>query len=287
MSDPIFTMYQKVQLELVRKLKKYKGPKPLQFNASELSRCKTALYYRLAGFIPAMEAVAMSGYGPDGDMHHDQVRHALKKAGAKVSGVTFNKDGTVKENTSVIITVKNRGMEYKISMRLDGFIHISHRKHVLEVKSLGFWKYKPLAEVWEKTGSEAAVVAWLKENRKDIMYQTHACMVGTGVPRTYLLIKGRDNCLTGLHAGDKIIGGPVINFDKAVWEEALQRLTTVVKHLHLGSPPPPEYIPSSYECMRLCKYRYLCHDAERRRKHALHPAALHPQLGAKTHIDDK
>jgi len=286
MADPIQQIYAKRELELRKKLKKYKAPPPYQFHASGLAKCKTALYYWSAGYIPAMEDPKSTGYSDDGDMHHDQVRNKLKEAGIKVSGVSFNRDGTVKENTSKVMRVKYKDVEFTVSMRLDGFIRVSLKKHVLEIKSIGFWKNKPLAELWEKTGSEAALLAYIQEKRPDIMFQTHACMLGTKVPRTYLLFKDRDGCAIGLHREGGIIGGPIIHFDPAVWEQACQRIATVVRHLRLQSPPPPEFIPSSYEC-KLCKFRHLCHDADRRRKNDIKPALWHPQLGGKLHVGDK
>jgi len=279
-------MYQARQMDMARALKRYRAPQGYRFHASGLARCKTQQYYRLAGFIPSMEPVRMSGYSVDGDMHHDQVRHMLKEARVKVSGVTFRSNGSVVENETFVLPVKYKDATYEISMRLDGFITISQRKYVLEIKSLGFWKYKPLAEVWEKTQSEAALIGYLMAHRKDIMYQTHACMLASKLSRTYLLIKDRDSCTVGLHAGANIIGGPIINFDKNVWEEACQRQATVVRHLNLGSPPPPEFLSSSNEC-KLCRYRHLCHDAEKRRKQGIHPATVHPQFGEKLHVKDK
>lgn len=281
MADPVAKIYAQRQKNIMKSLRHYTAPKRKHFRASGLSTCKTALYFQQAGYIPAAEDVSMSGYGPDGDMHHDQVRRDLVEAGVKVSGVRFDANGRVTETESHVIDVTYRDQKFTISMRLDGFIHISQRKHVLEIKSLGFWKYKPIAEVWEKSKSEAAVLGWIIANRKDFLYQTHACMLGAKTYRAYLLFKDRDSCKMGLHAGDTtnhIIGGPIVMFDPGVWDSVCARLATVCQALDTGTPPPPEFIPSSREC-GYCKYKHLCHGAANRERQGLTPAQFHPQLG--------
>lgn len=281
MADPIRTLYHDIEVQQLKKLKKYKPPKAMHFHASALSRCVRELYFKTAGYIPAQEKPIMWGYGPDGDMHHDDVRRQLKKVGVKLQGVSFMRDRTVKETESHILKVTNAGSpDFWISMRLDGIAWLNHRKHVLEIKSLGFWKYKPIAELYAKTGSEAAVIGWLKENRRDIMFQVHANMMGVGIPRTYLLFKNRDACVYGLHAGDKIIGGPVIDFDEHIWNAMVARISLVAKHLEMDTPPEPEFLVGSKEC-NLCKYQHLCHEATRREKVGKTPTLWHPQLGEK------
>lgn len=286
MADPVAQLYLRRQRDMLKELKKYKAPSPRRFHASALGNCKTQLYYRLAGYIPALEPVKSTGYSYDGDMHHDQVRRMLREAGFKIGGVSFQSDGTVKEDQSYVLPVNYRGVKFDVSMRLDGFINISGKKHVLEIKSIGFWKYKPLATLWDKTRSTAALLAYIQENRRDFMYQTHACMLAAKTGSAYLVFKDRDSCTIGLHAGGDVVGGPVIKFNPDIWEEACQRISTVVTHLELGSPPVPEFIASSFEC-QLCRYRHLCHDADKRRATGQMPATIHPQLGTRLHVKDK
>lgn len=271
-----------------KKLLSYELPRP-NFRASELNNCKRRMYYRLMGYVPTARTARGDDYGDDGDMHHDQMRKFMKKYGVKLSGLKFNKDGTVDETVSKVLKVKHDGIEFSIGMRLDGFIHLNNRKHLLEGKSMGFWKLKPIRETWERTECDANVLQYIEENRKDIMYQTHACMAATKVKSTYLLIKDRSDSAVGLHSyknPDAIHGGCIIPFKQPVWNQLVRRLTAVQKAINDKVPPRPEYLPSTNECKLYCPFLHLCHGADKRKKQGKTPYIMHPQLGQRIHVED-
>lgn len=289
--DPIKQMYAARERELIEDLKKYKRPRD-NFVASELNACRRAIWYRLSGYIPAARRPRGEDYGDDGNLHHDAVRNRMRKAGIKIGDVKFNKDNTVEETGVYVLNITHNKQTFKIAMRLDGTITIGTVKHTLEIKSLGYWKYKPLADVWNNKGtpfSTAAVLAYIAQHRRDMLYQVHANMVATGLKKAYLVFKDRSDCALGLHGKDnpeQIIGGVVVPFSDTVWEGVLSKLAFVQKHLKSKTPPPPDYQIESTEC-GYCNFYHLCYGAEKRRKRGLTPDVLHPQLGEVLHVDDR
>lgn len=285
-TDPIRSYYIRRNAELLEKLKKYKPPRQ-HFVASQLGMCRLALWFEQSGYLPSVKTARDDDYGNDGDMHHDAVRRFMQSIGLKIDDVKFREDGTVEETGVYVLDLKHKGKKFRISMRLDGKVKTGTVRRTLEIKSIGYWKLKPIVDVWTNTESETAVLAWLLQNRKDIIYQVHANMVATGLKSTYLVIKSRSECYTGLHSSknpDSILGGIVVPFSDNVWQGILNKLAFVQKHLDSKTEPEPDFIEPSKEC-DYCKYQHLCHGAAKREKKGLSPARLHPQLGTILHAD--
>lgn len=286
--DPIKQWYAKRERDLIANLKKnYKRPRA-NFVASELSACRLATWFRLMGYIPCARNPRGEDYGNDGNLHHDSVRNQMREGGMEIGDVTFNKDGTVEETGVYILNITHKGIKFNISMRLDGTLRLGVLKHTLEIKSLGYWKYKPIQKVWEDTESEAAVLGWLMKNRVDMIYQVHANMVATKLKQSYLVFKDRSDCAIGLHSSKNpkaITGGVVVPFSPTLWKGVLDKLAFIQRHIDSGVQPDPDFLEEVTAC-KYCNYHHLCHGAEKRRKKKLEPAIWHPQLGAKIHLDD-
>lgn len=287
-TDPVKQLYADRQVQCLKDIKEYKAPRQ-NFRASELEQCRLRVWYRLSGYIPAARTPRGDDYGHDGDMHHDQVRNQMRAAGMKLGGLTFNKDKTVTENDSYVLEIKHKGQAFKISMRLDGTITLGTMKHTLEIKSLGFWKYKPFREVWTQTESMAAVTGYMMSNRRDIVYQVHANMMATKLKRAYVLLKDRSDCALGLHSDKKpevVLGGVIVEFDPVIWDEILNRMAYITKKLQAKEAPEPDHQIEVNECKTYCGYYHMCHGANKRRKRGLEPVYLHPQLGTKLHVEE-
>lgn len=292
--DPIRKAYGLLMQAMIRKLSKTKMP-PRRIRASELGACKRKVYYRLAGFIPALKdkpwtAARLADYGRDGDLHHDSVRNMLREGGAKIGGIEFG-DGTTSqaETLSYKLNVEHNHESFVIAMRLDGTIRIGNMIHLLEIKSLGYWKFKKMLDMWCANSSDAALAGFLQAERKDIIFQIHACMVAAKMKRTYLVFKDRSECAVGFHHNvdpDMIIGGPIIPFKPAIWTQVKNRCATVARALRTDVPPAPEFTSGTKECSQQCPYLHLCHGADKRRAAKQHPAMMHPQLGTKLHVED-
>lgn len=287
--DPIKQMYAARERELVKKIQSYKRPRA-NFVASELAACRLAIWYRLSGYIPMARRARGEDYGNDGNLHHDAVRNQMREAGIKIGDVKYNTDGTVEETGVFVLDVTHKGKKFKISMRLDGTVMLGTVKHTLEIKSLGYWKFKPLYDVWnhkDHPGSTAAVLGYIHQNRKDMIYQVHANMVATGCKKAYLVFKDRSDCALGLHNKKDptdIIGGVIVTFNPTVWDNVLDKMSFIQKHLDSGKQPDPDFQIEGAEC-GYCNYHHLCHGAAKREKNGLVPAKLHPQLGDILHVD--
>lgn len=287
--DPVRKIYLERERVLCEQIKQYSAPTPFRFRASELGNCYLRMWFRLAGYIPAARDPRGDDYGRDGDLHHDQVRKFLREAGVKLSGVKFKKDGTVEETAAHVIPVQTRHGQVEISMRLDGFIYIGNKKYVLEIKSVGEGKLRYLLRSWEESGDPTCVAVHIAENQLGYHYQSHACMKGAKVPRTYLLFKDRSGCAVGLHSKkDKhqIIGGPTLEFNKLVWDTITRKLGTLRKALDDETPPAPTHTVHSQvaECKYYCEFAHLCYVGERRKRQG--KKIKHPQLGKKLHVGD-
>lgn len=285
--DPIRLMYQRRNADWKSKLRRYKAPSNQHIRASELGKCKRMTYYRLAGYIPDRTYPGtLMDYSQDGDLHHDAVREAMLAGGLKITGFTRTKDGH-QETESHLLPFTHNGETFTITVRLDGLIRIGNVVHVLEIKSLNQWKLNGLLNEWEEAGNDAALLAYIDEHRKDILFQTHAEMVAVKKKRAYVVFKDRSNCHIGLHSRknpERIIGGPIIQFREDIWARVLNRCAAIALALRMDVPPQ-QLSASSTDC-KYCDYLHLCHGADRRRKAGINPAMLHSVLGSVVHVDD-
>lgn len=296
--DPVKRMYLTLQAEQEAKLLEYKMPKQ-RIRASETGTCKRATVYRLMGYIPKVFGARGVDFSEDGDIHHDAVRFKLKNAGNKLDFLRFNEDRTVTELAEGVFTVKHKCPDGEVvdisySWRADGAIRIGNTWHVLEIKSIGSGDRRIYQQAWA-SGSPDAVLGKMMESSKGMGYvmQCHAVMEGfkrnlkKSMKKAYLLIKDRDYCAIGLHSfnrPEQIVGGPTVQYRKAMWTQVLNRGATIMRCLKSGELPMAEFLPSSKECTSMCNYYHLCHGAAKRAKLDLPPE--HPTLGDKLHVDD-
>lgn len=286
-ADPIQRIYEKRKLANVKALSSYKAPND-NFRASEVLDCVRRMYYRRAGYIPAADDPRMEDYGVDGNVCHDSTRAFLVRHGVKVMGVRFEKNGTQVETMSKTHTFTFSGIKFKVSARLDGAIRIGGVKHILEIKSKGFWKLKPFLEAYSAGGNELNVRESLQVNAPEHIAQANMCMDMFDIPYTYLLFKDRSECAVGLHERnkpDRILGGVVLELDSKRQESTLRRLAGVQHALDRELAPEPEYLDGSKAC-GFCPFYHLCHGAQRRLAQSKQPPTWHPQLGEVVHVSD-
>ena len=115
-------------------------------------------------------------------------------------------------------------------------------------------------------------------------------MKQTKVPQAYVLFKDRSGCAVGLHSkkdSQQIIGGPVIQFDKHVWDTIVRKLGGIMRALKTSTPPFPAHSAPSQtsECQYYCDYKHLCFEADKRKKTGK-GGPVHPQLGVKLHVNE-
>lgn len=286
-ADPIQRIYERRRLENIQALQKYKAPRP-NFRASEVRNCVRQVYYRLAGYIPKASDPRLDDYGVDGDYNHDMVRDFLVRHGVKIMGVRFEKDGTQTETMSKTVEYEFGGYKFKVSARLDGAIRIGGVKHILEIKSKGFWKLKPFLEAFSGGGGETAVRGALQREAPEHQAQLNLCMDMFNIRHGYLVFKDRSECAVGLHERnhrERILGGVIFDFDAKLHTATMRRLASVQQALEQEVPPDAEYIDGSKPC-NMCDFHHLCHGADQRRVQGREPFQWHPQLGEVVHVED-
>jgi len=286
-ADPIQRIYERRRLENIKALSSYKAPRP-NFRASEVRTCVRQVYFRLAGYIPKASDPRLDDYGVDGDYNHDMVRDFLVRYGVKIMGVRFEKDGTQTETMNKVVEYVFNGIKFKVAARLDGVIRIGGVKHILEIKSKGFWKLKPFLEAFSGGGGEIAVRGALQREAPEHQAQLNLCMDMFGIHQGYLVFKDRSECAIGLHErnhADRVLGGVVYDFDAKLHTTTLRRFSNIQRALELTAAPEPEYLDGSKPCT-LCDFYHMCHGADRRRAQGKEPHAWHPQLGDVLHVEE-
>lgn len=297
--DPIARIYELRDEEGRESIRTYRSP-PQRFRASELSACKRQIWYRHCGYIPKVRYGFNDDWGVDGDVHHDVIRQMMLKYGTKLAGITQDESGETHEDPFVVHSFDHKGREIKISTRQDGWIwHDDYGWMLLEIKSVGHWPMKYMDEAYQKGGHDG-LYDYLEEKKPEWFAQVHAGMAiaqDTGkVPfpledkhtlhHAYILVKDRSNCHMGFHSEEHgVSGGIIVSFDDDKWDAILQRLYHTKGKVLDGTAPLREYTSSSKHC-GYCAFRYLCHDADKRRKAGLEPAILYPDPACGIHIDD-
>jgi len=289
-NDPIVKGYAAIQKKNLERLKKFKAP-PARFIASELGNCKRKIYYRHAGFIPQVRKARGDDYGRDGDIHHDLMRtFMVDEGGATIEGVKRGKGGLLSEEESGKDVVLDAGPhQVKLHVRKDGRIRLGRRKAVLEIKSIGYWDYKKLTDLWTTTLDPAIILAHLDDRHPEYFDQCHAGMFEAKLKLAYLGLKGRDSCAMGLHSTrdpEQILGGLIIEWSPERWQRIVKRIELVTDALHREVPPRAEYVASDNQCKYYCQFSHLCHGAMKREKQGIQPHSWHPQLGVKLHAND-
>lgn len=310
--DPIVQMYE-ARDELGREQRRHYKPPAKRFRASELSDCKRRIYYRHSGYVPAPDTGFQMDWSVDGDIHHDITRQIMLQHGVRLAGITVNDDGTTDEDQFVSYDFDVQGLTLPVSTRQDGWIwHDDYGWMLMEIKSVGHWKYNYQMKAYESGYTDAngvehgpghdALLAYMHDKYKNYIYQIHAGLAiarargekhlpfdpseGYTLDRAYLVIKDRSNCHIGYHSETQgLLGGVIVPFQDEIWEKVLQRLYVTRRGIAEGTPPRPGYTPGSYEC-KICPYRYACHDAMKRKQEGKKPHVVYPDPAVGLHFDD-
>jgi len=271
--DPVVQLYDGLTEDGIDEARHHKAP-PQRFRASEANNCMRRIWHRLHGDRPAPRTAGLAVYGVCGDADHDISRQMMEHYGVKLDGLIFNDDGTVSENLMFRKTFpyEFKGQEYDVELtcRADGVIETPQGRCLLEIKGMGFWKYKYLNEAFEQGGHEAALTYVYKKSPSYI----DQCMVTMklcGFDRAYLLVKDRSTGTLGLHnskTGER--SGIYIDFDEDHFNDILQRFGYVARKLREGKPPIPEHPKGMQEC-GYCEFRYRCHDMFDRKGEIIYP----------------
>lgn len=275
--DPIQQMYEKRDEQGRERARNYRKP-PLRFRASEVADCSRKIWYRLSGYAPAPRYGRDDDFGIDGDAHHDIVRQLMRAYDIRLEGLTFNDDGTVSEDQMKTKTFMVDGLKVPVVGRCDGFIFLPDRDELalLEVKSKGFWVFKYIQEAFEANGIRG-VLDRIIDKHPDIYAQSNITALIHDMEYVYVLIKNRDMCQTGVYNDDTSArhGGTEFSRDDEQNEKTLKKLANIKRKVMDGVPPPPAGPPGSKEC-GYCKFKYLCHDADKRAKRKLTPTVVYP-----------
>lgn len=273
MSNPVQAVHDMLAAKAAQQHDNWHPPK-LRFRPSEIGGCWREIYYRLAGNQPsALPARSMLLF-TDGDMHHNIVRQMMQEAGVKLGDLIFEADGQVTETGVSIRTVQfeHGGKVYDItvSTRVDGQVEVAGEMVLLEIKSIGKYKFEKFAGAFLK-GGEAEVMKHLRdedvkragarpkpahENRR-FWLQFQATLLATDRPRMYVVFKNRDTGEVGFADKDGGMHGFMVHSDGAAQTEVQQRCAVVLKALESGRPPSTEFSDGSTSC-RMCNFYGLC-----------------------------
>jgi hypothetical protein len=177
-----------------------------------------------------------------------------------------------------------------VSTRQDGWIyHEDYGWMLMEIKSVGHWKYDYMNKAYISGGHDR-LLEYITEKSPGYIYQINAGLeiardrgglpFETDEPYTldmaYLVIKDRSNCHIGFH-DDKhgALGGVLVPYDPSVIDTIVNKTYRLKGMVLDGTPPLPEYPSGSREC-GYCPFKYLCHDADKRRRKGQHPVIVYP-----------
>jgi CRISPR/Cas system-associated exonuclease Cas4 (RecB family) len=311
--DPIVKMYLDRDEEGREKVRQHRKP-AMRFRASGLMDCKRQEFYRQSGFVPTPRYGFNDDWGVDGDVHHDVVRQMLLAYGIKLSGITQAEDGSTDEFMFVTHDFDVDGRTITVSTRQDGWInHEDYGWMLMEIKSVGHWPMHYMQKAYEHgwtdelgvehpPGEETALL-YLIEKKPEWIAQI---LAGLAIARArgpeslpfdadeqytldhaYLVIKDRSNCHIGYHTDTMpLLGGIRVPFDQEKFDKILRRCYITKGKVLDGTPPLPEFPAGSKQC-GYCPFKYLCHDADKRRKTGLEPAVVYPDDAIRIDFNDE
>ncbi len=313
MGDPIVQVYLDRDEEGREACRTHRKP-AVRFRASGLTACKRQEFYRQSGYVPSPRYGFDNDWSIDGDIHHDVVRQLLLAYGVKLAGITQAEDGSTDEFMFVTHDFDVEGRTITVSTRQDGWIyHEDHGWLLMEIKSCGHWVFNYIQKAYvagwtDEVGTKyppgiEAVMAYIVEKKPDWIAQM---LAGLAIAKakgpdklpfdasdkytldhSYLVIKDRSNCHIGFHDESMpIVGGIMFPFDQATFDKVLRRCYITKGKVLDGTPPIPEYPPSHREC-GYCKFSYLCHGADKRRKLGLEPAVVYPDPEIKINFNEE
>lgn len=275
--DPVKHMYLQRQEELIAEACKLDYYRPnLRFRASELTDCPRRIYHRLAGDRPLPQTPRLGDYGKAGDAAQDITRQQLVDNGVPVGGVNFTSEGQIET------AMGSREFEYDgevidIAARTDGLLSWYEHNGILEIKSVGYWKYDAMCRAYTSKGVDG-LIDHITKKHLNYIWQVEASMRILGESEAYLLFYDRSEARIGVRSkrdDDDLVGGFWINADDARWEAILRKLARIQKAIKRRAPVRPGELPGSVACQR-CPFSYACHDAIERRAKGIEPAVVYP-----------
>ena len=276
--DPVGQMYEYRTADLIERATKpdYYRPKEIRFRASELTACPRQIFHRLMGERPLPTGVRTTDYGASGDACHDIVRRELRNAGMCIEGIDFNEDGTQVETVSIVGEFQHKDETIKVASRLDGILEHCNTSSILEIKSVGYWKYKAMIKAYDGGGAER-LMAHLVKKHLSYIWQCHACMQINDKNWAYIVIYDRSEARIGIHpTRSPIVGGVWLPRDDLLWDTViipkLYRIQCAVKR---QAAMRPAELPGSQAC-GWCAFQHACHDAIKRRQQGIEPAVQYP-----------
>lgn len=276
--DPVKDMYDKRQAELIAEAtqKDFYKPNEIRFRASELTDCPRRIYHRLVGDRPLPNSPRLGDYGSIGDAAQDICRQRLVDAGINVGGVDFTPSGQI-ETTSKVGEFACMGENIKIASRLDGLLEYDGHDGILEVKSVGYWKWDGMAKAYTSNGVEG-LIAHVKKKYLSYIWQMEASMRINGKKEGYLLIYDRSEGRIGVHSkrddADRV-GGFWLAADDERWKQILNKLLRIQRAVKRKVALRPGELPGSTACQR-CPFSYACHEAIDRRQRGVEPSVVYP-----------
>lgn len=277
--DPIQKLYAYLEAEEATKVARWRPPSAIRFRPSELGGCWRAIYYRLAGKQPGPLKPETKLLFLDGDVAHNVVRQMLNEAGVVMGDLVFEADGGVEETAAGtrILTVKHGDAEFDVTLsgRTDGSIEVDGRMILLEIKSVGHYKFEQFEQAWKK-GGQKAILKLLKDDVKKragarphprhanrrFWFQFQSTMLLREAPQIYVVFKDRDKGTIGLADAEGKRWGVTLDADPEVQEEILARCAVVLRSLETGKAPSTEFMDGSYTCLG-CDFYKECWGAMR------------------------
>lgn len=273
--DPIENLYEYLEKEEATRVERWRPPQDLRFRPSELGGCLRALYYRLAGNRPRPLRADTKLMFLDGDVQHNVIRQMMREAGAVLGDLTFEEDGGVEETgaSKRTISINHGGKDYDVTLsgRNDGLVEIDGRMVLLEIKTVGGYKFQQFQYAYERKGA-AGVIKLLQDDVKKragarphprhanrrFWYQFQGTMLLRDAPELYVVIKNRDGCEVGLKAAGATRGsGVLVPADPDVQDTILHRCASVLAALDVQQAPMAEFMDGSRTCLN-CDFYNLC-----------------------------
>lgn len=283
-SNPLDLVYDGLREKGRQRIRNHRKP-PLRFRASEVDQCRRRIWYRLSGYTPAPKDPGLSLYGPAGDFAHDSTRWLFKYWGATLAGLTFDPDtGLVEETMNATKSFGIGDERFDLVCRADGMILFNDIWHLLEVKSVGSYKYgwmdKALQGTYPKykPGGPDMLGQYLDDTYRSYTWQASIGGMMFNLSHAYLLIVNRSECNIGFL--DETTGlrhpGKVWEIDNTLVDYILERCGGIAKAVRDKKAPPCAHVASHKECATYCDFKYLCHGAAKRRLQGLEPAVVYP-----------
>lgn len=272
-SNPVQRIYDYLEEKEAARAARPKSDK-IRFRPSEIGGCWREIWYRLSGYEPRPIDGRTSLLFMDGDLHHNVIRQLMQEAGVELGDLIFQADGEVEETGVVLrtVTVPFGGKEYDVTLsgRADGAVRTEEGMDLLEIKSVGKWKFDKFQTTFLK-GGEKAVIKLLRDEVKPragarpspkhanrrFWFQFQSTMLAADRTAMYIVFKNRDTGEIGFLDDEGVRHGFRVLADEAVQQEILARCARVMKALEEKKPPSTEFMDGTTPC-NMCNFYQHC-----------------------------